>query len=326
MHALQQTSFDGPRGLRLITDAPIPVPGPAEVLIRVTAAGVNFADLQQATGTFAGGPRPPYIAGIEAAGEITAVGAGVTGLAPGAHVIGANIAGGAFAEHMLLPARAAVPVPAGWSGEQALGLVVSLPTALAALRPLGRIAAGQTVVIHAAAGATGQAAVRMARHYGATIIATASPGKHDAVRALGAGHVIDSRHPDLAAEIRRCTGGAGADLVLESAGGATLRASLACAKRITGRVVVYGLAGGDATITNRDLVYRHPVHLIGLNLGTLIEAAPAIFGEVMGELSGLIATGVLGPGRPTAYPLAEGPQVLAGLAARTTVGRLALRP
>ena len=157
MCALQQTSLNGPEDLRLITGAPVPNPGPGEVLIRVTAAGVNFVDISQARGIFAGGPQPPYLAGIEGAGEITAVGEGVTGLEPGAHVIGVGIGGGAFAEYMVLPAAAAVRVPAGWADEQALGLVVSWPTALAALKPLGRIAAGQTVLIHAAAGATGQA-------------------------------------------------------------------------------------------------------------------------------------------------------------------------
>ena len=326
MRALQQTSRSGPRDLRLITDAPVPSPGPGEVLIRVTAAGVNFVDISQARGTFAGGPQPPYLAGIEGAGEVTAAGEGVTAPEIGAHVIGASPGGGAFAEYLVLPAAAAVPVPAGWADEQALGLVVNWPTALAALRPLGGVTAGQTVLIHAAAGATGQAAVKMARHYGATVIATASPGKHEVVRALGADHVIDSRGADLAAEVLRLTGGVGADLVLESVGGATLEASLAATRRVTGRVVVFGLAGGEAPISNWDLVYRHQVHIIGLNIGILIQSAPQIFGEVMGELFGLLAAGVLGPGQPAAYDLADGPKALAELAARATVGKLALRP
>jgi NADPH2:quinone reductase len=326
MRVLQQMSLNGPQDLRLITDAALPNPGPGEVLIRVTAAGVNFVDISQTRGTFAGGPRPPYLAGIEGAGEIIAVGAGVTDLEPGTHVIGVSIAGGAFAEYMVLPAAAAVRVPAGWADEQALGLVVSWPTALAALKPLGRIAAGQTVLIHAAAGATGQAALTMAKHYGATVIAAASPGKHELVRALGADHVIDSRDADIAGEVLRLTGGAGADLVLESVGGPTLDASLAAAKRVTGRVVVYGLPGGKAAMTNWDLVYKHQIHLIGLNIGTLIQAAPQIFGDVMGELFGLLATGVLAPGKPTTYALADGPKALAELEARATVGKLALLP
>ena len=316
MRALQQMSLNGPQDLRLITDAPRPVPGPGEILIRVTAAGVNFLDIAQSRGTFPNGPQPPYIAGFEAAGEIVASGEAVT--EPGTHVIGVNMHGGAFAEYLTMPAVAAVPVPAGWADEQALGLVVNWPTALAALRPLGTLEAGQPVLIHAAAGATGQAAVRMAKHYGATVIATAAPQKHDTVRQLGADHVLDSRRPDLLPTGR-------VDLVLESAGGATFEASLAAAKRVTGRVVVLGASGGDASITNHDLVYRHQVHVIGLNIGVLIQAAPQIFGAVMGELFELIAAGVLPPGRPTTYDLADGPKALAELAARATVGKLALR-
>jgi NADPH:quinone reductase len=326
MRALRQTSLNGPRDLRLISDVPVPRPGAGEVLIRVIAAGVNFADLLQVHGRFPGGPRAPFLAGFEAAGEVVAVGDGVDGPQLGAHVIGAGIGGGAFAEYMVLPAAAAVPVPAGWTDAQALGLVVSWPTALAALRPLGQVTAGQTVLIYAAAGATGQAAVRMAKHYGTTVIAAASRSKHDTVRALGADHILDSQSPDIATEVLTLTGGDGADLVLESAGGATFGASLAAAKRVTGRVVVYGTAGGDAAVTNWDLVYRHQVHVIGLNVGTLIQAAPRVFGEVMGELFGLIAAGVLTPGQPTTYDLADGSKALGELESRATIGKLALMP
>ena len=301
MRALQQTSLNGPQDLRLITDAPVPVPGPDEVLIRVTAAGVNFGDISQAYGTFLGGPQPPYLAGFEAVGEIAATGEAVTGLEPGACVVGVGIGCGAFAEYAVLPAAAVMPVPAGWAAQEALGLVVNWPTALAALKPLGGVAAGQAVLIHAAAGGTGQAAVKMAKHYGATVIATASPGKHETVRALGADHVLDSGSADLAAEVRRLTRGTGADLVLES-------------------------AGGEAQLTNWDLIYKHQVHVIGLNIGVLIQAAPQIFGEVMGELFTLMAAGVLTPGQPTAYDLADGPKALAELETRATTGKLALLP
>jgi NADPH2:quinone reductase len=324
MRALQQTSLDGPHDMRLIADAPVPSPGPGEVLIRVTAAGVNFADVSKAHGTFLDGPRPPYLAGFEAAGEVVATGDAAADPRLGARVVG--IGNAAFAEYMVLPAAAAMPVPPGWTEQQALGLVVNWPTALAALRPLGEVTAGQTVLIHAAAGATGQAAVTVAKHYGATVIATASPGKHQTVLASGADHVLDARGGDLVAEVLRLTGGAGVDVVLESAGGAAFEASLTVAKRVTGRVVVFGLAGGEAAITNRDLVYQHQVHVIGFTIGVLIRAAPRIFGAVMGELSSLVAAGVVTPGRPTPYDLADGPKALADLETRATVGKLALLP
>lgn len=321
MRALRQTSLDGPQDLKM-ADVPIARPGPGELLLRVTAAGVNYVDISQSYGTFAGGPQPPYVAGVEAAGEVVAVGEGAT-VAVGTHVIGATIGGGAFAEYCVLPAVAAIPIPAGWDDVQALGLAVSWPTALAALR-LGALTAGQTVLIHAAAGSTGQTAVRLAKHYGATVIATASPEKHEAVRRLGADHVLDSRNPDLASEILALTNGV--DLTLESIGGPTLETSLAVTKRVTGRVVVFGLPAGTASITNWDLVYKHQLHLIGLNLGALIQHAPQTFGDVMHELFTLIATGVLSPTDPTTYDLADGPKALTELESRTTIGKLALLP
>jgi NADPH2:quinone reductase len=323
MRALQQQSLAGPQDLHLV-NAPVPVPGPGEVLIRVTAAGVNFADVMQTRGLYHDGPRVPYIAGFEAAGEIVALGEGVTGLELSSHVIGAGYA--AFAEYMVLPAAGVAPVPAGWADEQVLGLVTNWGTALAALKPLGRLAAGETVLIHAAAGGVGQAAVRIAKHYGATVIATTSPGKREAVRALGADHVIDYRTAEVAAEVRRLTDGRGVDLVLESVGGETFGASLAAAKRVTGRVVVYGVAGGEAAITNWELLFKHQIHVIGLHIGVLIQTAPQVFGELLGELFALMAAGVFPPGRPTVYDLPDGPKALAELEARATIGKLALRP
>ncbi|WP_228839719.1 NADPH:quinone oxidoreductase family protein [Nocardia cyriacigeorgica] len=324
MRALEQPALTGPQDLRLRTDAPVPVPAEGEVLIRVGAAGVNFADVMQTLGTYDGGPQAPYIAGFEAVGEVVARGPGVTGVELGSHVIGTGP--GAFAEYMVMPATAAAPVPEGWTDEQALGLVLNWATALAALNPLGRLSRGETVLVHAAAGGVGQAAVRMAAHYGATVIATASPDKHDTVRALGAHHVLDYRSVDVAAEVARLTGGLGADLVLESVGGDTFAASLAATRRVTGRVVVYGAAAGRSAITNWDLNFRHQIHLIGLHIGVLIEHAPEVFGELMRELAALRAAGVYPPGTPAVHDLADGPAVLTALAERTTIGKLALRP
>jgi NADPH2:quinone reductase len=310
--------------MRWIADVPVPSPGPGEVLIRVAAAGVNFADISRAYGTFRNGPQAPYLAGFEAAGEVVAVGEGVTRPQIGDRISGVGY--GAFAEYAVLFAGASLPVPVGWTAQQALGLIVNWPTALAALKPLGRVAAGETVLILAAAGATGQAAVRLAKHYGARVIAAASPSKHETVRALGVDHVLDSRADDLVAQVQTLTDGIGADLVLESAGGPTLKASLSAARRVTGRVIVFGLAGGNATLSNWELVYEQQVQVIGLNIGVLSQAAPQLFGELMAELSALIGAGVVRPGRPTVYKLADGPKALAELESRGTTGKLALLP
>ncbi|MFC4043337.1 zinc-binding dehydrogenase [Dactylosporangium siamense] len=322
MRALRQATLAGPDDLHLVTDVPVPAPGPGEILVRVTAAGVNFADVMQGHGTYGGGPRAPYLAGFEAAGEVVALGDGVAGPPVGARVVGAGP--GAFAEYVAMPAVSAVRVPPGWADEQALGLVLNWATALAALKPLGRVGAGETVVIHAAAGGVGQAAVRLAKHYGATVIGAAAREKHGVVRALGADHVLD--RADIAAGVLELTAGAGADLVLESAGGSAFAAGLAATRRVTGRVVVYGLASGEAAVTNADLVFRYPIQLIGLHIGVLAQSAPHVFAWLTGELRALIAAGVYPPGAPAVHDLADGPKVLAQLAAGSTTGKLALRP
>ena len=324
MRALRQTTLMGPQDLRLVTGMLVPVPQPGEVLVRVACAGVNFADISKAYGKFGNGPTAPFVAGFEAVGQVVAMGDGVS--APNLGALVAGVVDGAFAEYVVLPARAALPVPTGWTAEQALGLVVNYPTALAVLRYLGKVAAGETVLLHAAAGATGQAALRLAKHFGATVIAVASPSKHETVRELGADQVLDARDQDLTAKVLELTRGQGADLVLECAGGAMFGASLAATKRVTGRVVVYGAAGGEATLRNLDLIYRYPLQVIGFNLGTFIQASPALFGELLGELFALIASGVVPPACPTVYPMHEGAAVLKRLEDRVSVGKLALKP
>ncbi|URM98228.1 NADPH:quinone oxidoreductase family protein [Actinomadura madurae] len=323
MRALVQRTDDGPEDLFLTTDQRRPMPGPGEYLIRVGAAGVNFADVMQARGIYGGGPRAPYVAGFEAAGEIVGVGPAVERPLPvGSHVVGAGP--GAFAEYMTMPAAEVLPVPSGWDDAEALGLVLNWATALAALKPLGGIEPGDTVLVHAAAGGVGQAAVRLARHYGARVIATASPGKHGTVRALGADEVLDGARPGLAAEIVRLTGGV--DLVLESVGRATFEASLAVTKPFVGRIVVFGAASGDAAVTTHELVFAHQVQVKGLHIGALAAAVPSIYQSLLTEIEALIAQGVYPPGTPQVHPLADGPAVLRDLEARQTSGKHALDP
>ncbi|MFG2101211.1 NADPH:quinone oxidoreductase family protein [Micromonospora echinaurantiaca] len=323
VRALIQRSHRGPRDLTLTTDQRRPVPGPGEYLIRVGAAGVNFADVMQSCGTYGGGPEAPYVAGFEAAGEIVGVGPDIARpLPPGTRVVGTGP--GAFAQYMTMPAAGALPVPSGWSDAEALGLVLNWATALAALKPLGEIKTGEVVLVHAAAGGVGQAAVRLAHHYGARVIATASPDKHAAVKALGADEVLDSRRPDLAEEITRLTGGV--DLVLESVGRATFKASLSVTRPFTGRVVVFGAASGDASLSTHDLVFTHQVQVKGLHIGALAAVAPSIYRGLLAEIEALIAQGVYPPGTPQVHPLAEGPAVLQRLAAGQTRGKHALDP
>jgi NADPH:quinone reductase len=190
--------------------------------------------------------------------------------------------------------------------------------------PWARIAAGQTVLIHAAAGGTGQTAVKMARHYGAAVIATATPGKHETVRALGAEHVLDSRRP------RSRRRGTAADRRHRRRSGSGVSRWRHTRRRPdrgqTGHrlVIVYGMAGGAAPVTNLGADLPAPSPRDRPDIGVLIQAAPQMFSEVMGELSALIAAGVLTPGEATIYDLADGPKALAGLETRRQASPAAL--
>ncbi|RKS10889.1 NADPH:quinone reductase-like Zn-dependent oxidoreductase [Nocardiopsis sp. Huas11] len=323
MSALIQRSRQGPSDLALATDVPTPVPGPDDLLVRVTAAGVNFADVMQTRGTYGGGPGAPYTAGFEAVGEVVGAGSGVRKPPPpGTRVVGTGP--GAFAQYMTMPAVSVIDVPAGWADAAALGMELNWATALAALVPLGGVGPGSVVLVHAAAGGVGQAAVTLALHYGARVIATAAPSKHGVLRALGAHEVLDSSRPDLADEITRRTGGV--DLVLESVGRATFAASLAVTKPITGRIVVFGHSSGEATVSSHELTFQHPVQILGLHIGTLASSAPEMYAGLLSELSDLVSARVYLPGTPTVHPLAEGPRVLHDMEARRTQGKHALDP
>ncbi|WP_129784185.1 zinc-binding dehydrogenase [Promicromonospora panici] len=322
MRALVQRSHHGPSDL-VLTHHRRPTARPGDYLIRVGAAGVNFADVMQSRGTYGNGPTPPYVAGFEAAGEIVGVGRDVEDPLPiGTHVIGAGP--GAFAEYLVMPHHGVLTVPSGWSDAAALGMVLNWATALAALRPLGEIEAGETVLVHAAGGGVGQAAVRLARHYGARVVATASPAKHDAVRTLGADEVLDSTRPDLAEALTQVTDGV--DLVLESVGRDTFGTSLAATKPFTGRVIVFGDSSGSAALTTHDLVFTCQVQVKGLHIGALAVSAPALYRSLVSELRTLIEDGVYPPGTPETHPLGEGPAVLRDLETRRTRGKHALDP
>jgi NADPH2:quinone reductase len=324
MRALEVIAPAGPEAVRL-TEHAVPPPGPGEVLIRVDAAGVNFADVMQTRGTYPHGPQPPYIAGIEACGAIVAVGDGGAPFPVGTQVLA--LGHGAFAEYMLAPAATVQPLPPGWSAAQGAALFVSWFTALGCVRTFGRLTQGESVLIHAAAGGVGQAAVQLAKHFGARVFASASSNaKLDTVRRLGADECINYHTQDFVAEVKARTAGRGVDLVLESVGGETFRRSFEAIVPC-GRLVMYGLASGvTAAIENRELLFHWPVTVIGFNAYVLMQQRPDIAGPMFTEFHTLIHQGVIRPEAPTVHPLAEGGRVLAALENRQTAGKLVLIP
>ncbi|WP_228774432.1 NADP-dependent oxidoreductase [Streptomyces sp. NRRL B-1677] len=216
MHAIRQETAGGPEVLQLVeTDRP--VPGPTEILVRVRAAGVNPVDWKtRARGHYHTGDIPPFGLGFDVSGVVEAVGDGVTLYAPGDEVYGMPRfphPAGAYAEYVAAPTRHFAPKPQGLDHVQAAALPLAALTAWQAVVDTARVTEGQRVLIHAAAGGVGHLAVQIAKARGAHVIGTASAGKHDFLRGLGADELIDYRDQDFAEELEDL------DVVVESISG-----------------------------------------------------------------------------------------------------------
>jgi len=241
---MQQIGLDAPGGADVlrIEHAPVPAPRAGEVLIRVEAAGVNRPDILQRQGRYPVPPDASPVIGLEVAGTVAALGEGVTGVGVGDRVC-ALVNGGGYAEYCVAPDVQCLPWPAGYSAVQAAALPETFFTVWANLFGLGRLAAGETALIHGGTSGIGTTAIALARAFGAHPIVTAgSAGKCAACVALGA-RAIDYRASDFVAEINRLTGGGGVDVVLDMVAGSYLSRNIACLKR-DGRLVVIAVQGG----------------------------------------------------------------------------------
>lgn len=264
------------------------VPGPGEVEVAVEATALNFKDVLNALGMYPGNPGP---LGGECAGRVIAVGAGVTHVRPGDEVMA--VAGGSFASHVTARAELVQPRPAGVSAEEAASFPIAYLTAEFCLGHLARMARGDRVLIHAAAGGVGMAAVRLAQRAGAEIFATAgSDWKRDLLRAMGVTHVLDSRSPSFAGEIMTRTGGRGVDIVLNSLSGEMIEPSFAVLSR-GGRFVEIGKRGikdhAWVAAQNRDLRY------FIVDWGDTAAREPALIGDMYARLVEELRSGTLRP-------------------------------
>jgi NADPH:quinone reductase-like Zn-dependent oxidoreductase len=239
MKAVVLTGTGGYDVLR-VQERPDPAVGPGEVRIAVRAAGINFADTMARVGLYPDAPKPPCVLGYEVAGEIESLGDGVTDRKVGDRVIAGTRFGGQ-AELVTVPADQALPLPDELSFEQGAAFPVNYGTAYAALIIMGSLREGDRVLIHAAGGGVGISATQIARNVGAEIFGTASPSKHEAIRAQGITHAIDYRSQDFEAETRRITGGEGVDLIIDALGPSSFRKDYRLL-RSGGRLVMYGLS------------------------------------------------------------------------------------
>jgi NADPH:quinone reductase len=257
-------------GLREVAD---PMPGPGEVLIAVEAAGVNRADVLFRSGGYHRGPALPAVPGLEGAGRVTALGAGVHDVAVGDRVLawGATGEPGFYAEQAVVPVERVLPVPDAVPLTAAAALPVAWLTAWYCLHRLGAVTAGDTVLIHAGASGVGSAAVQIAKDAGATVIATAGAADKQAwVRALGADAVLDHRNADIPAEVARLTDGRGANTVLDLVGGPTFAGSLRAVGRAGTVISLANVALAPSTIDTRDF-YPRNVHIHGFQITDLMQ-------------------------------------------------------
>jgi len=239
VRAVVLTGTGGPEVLQ-VQERPDPLPGPGEVRVAVRAAGINFADTMVRVGLYPDAPKTPCVLGYEFAGEVESVGEGVEDRQPGERVMGGTRFGGQ-AELVSVPSDQLLPLPERLSFEQGAAFPVNYGTAYAALILMGGLRSGDRVLIHAAAGGVGIAATQVARNVGAEIFGTASPQKHEAIRAHGVEHAIDYRSQDFEAEVNRITGGEGIDLAIDALGPASFRKDYRLL-RSGGRLVMYGIS------------------------------------------------------------------------------------
>lgn len=221
-------------------EGPDPSPSAGEVRVRVRAAGINFADVLARLGLYPDAPKPPLVVGYEVAGHVDGIGPGVTGFADGDRVFALTRFGG-YSDVVVVPNENCFRVPDELSDDESAAVPVTYLTAALALYRMAALAPGETVLVHNAGGGVGTAATQLARLRRATVIGTASPLKHAALRTFGIDYVIDYTHANVAEEVRRITGGRGADVILDPIGGSSFTASYRMLAPL-GRLIVFGVS------------------------------------------------------------------------------------
>jgi len=325
----------GPPDVLRVEERPDPPVGPGEVRIDVAACGVNFADTMARTGMYPDAPKPPMVVGYEVAGTVAKVAPGVAGVEPGMRVMAGTRFGG-YASQIVVPAADVVPLPDRLSFEQGAAVPVNYATAWAALLGYGSLRAGERVLIHAAAGGVGIAATQIAARHGAEVHGTASPAKHDAIRAQGVAvahdYTRDGWERGLAGTF---------DLVLDAIGGASFARSYRLL-RPGGRLVAFGASSvqqgerrsllraalpGLRMLRGFDLIKQmsDSKAVIGLNLLRLWDDRRTL-DPWLEPLGALMEDGTVQPVVSDAVPFDRAPEAHRIIAERRNVGKVVLVP
>ena len=315
MRAIQITEFGGPEVLRL-ADLPEPVAGDGEVLIRVTRAGMNFADTHQRTNSYVQRAELPFVPGSEVAGVRVDTGERVVALC----------GRGGYAEYAVAPASQTWPIAEGVDDGAALALLIQGLTAWHLYRTCARVAPGESVVVHGAAGGVGSLAVQLGRPFGAgRVIGTASSGeKRSLALALGADAVTDVAPEGMTSRLIECNGGRPVDAVFEMSGGAVFDASLQALAPF-GRLITYGIATREQNEVRSGKLMKNSWSVIGFWFFHCLGRPELVDGPLT-ELYELAARGELKPLVGETYPLSDAARAQVDLAERRTTGKLLLDP
>jgi NADPH2:quinone reductase len=304
---------------------PDPVPGADELLIKVEAAGVNYADVMRRSGKYHFKVEFPALLGTEAAGTVAKVGANVKDFSVGDRVFCRTTAAGCQAEMVVAPALEVVPLPKNLSFIDAAATPVVFLTAYHMLKTLAPVRRGETILIQAAASGVGTAAVQLAKVWGARIFATASSNeKLEFVKKLGADVCINYEKTDFVAEVMKLTDGLGVDRVLECVGGDVLTKSID-ALAPGGMLMIYGRASGHLPPIMPEQIFAKNLHIVGLNIGgkpwtqTMHRAA-------LDEILALAASGKIKSVISQTFPMAQVKEAHDHLSNRKTMGKVVLVP
>lgn len=316
MRAYRIHAFGGQAGLEQIDS---PVPGPGEVLLRIAACGLNFADLLMLKGEYQERPPVPFTLGMEVAGTVESLGEGVTGLCPGDRV--AVFAGqGGLADRGVFPANRCVPLPDAMPFDHAAAFMIAYGTSHLALAHRARLAPHETLLVTGAAGGVGLTAVEIGKAMGARVIAVArGAGKLAVAQAAGADHLIDSdTTPDLRAAVKAL---GGADVVYDAVGGDTFMAALR-ATNPEGRLIPIGFAGGGVPQIPANLLLVKNLTVIGLYWGGYMAFRPEVLRGSLAELLAMYQAGRLRPHVSHAIPLERAEEALDLLRSRKSTGKV----
>ena len=321
MKAIRINETGGPEVMHL-EEIETPAPKEGQALIKVAAAGINFADLAQRQGAYLTRTRTPMTMGVEFAGTVAALGPGVSTPAVGTRVAG--VGEGGYAEYAIAQASSLIPIPSNLDFVHAAAFPVQGLTAYQLLRESARLQPGESVLMQAAAGGVGTLAVQLAKLMGAgTVVGTASnPDKLALVRRLGADVAINYTEADWVEQVKQATDGKGTDIILETVGGSIAEQSLHCLAPF-GRMVIFGAASGHiAQFTGIQLMYKNQA-IIGYWLASQLQHTERIAAAVM-ELMQYLVSGKLEIVVGQTFPLADAEQAHKAIAERSTMGKVVL--